>query len=299
MINTYKIKILLKYTRNPISTFLVYSGRKNETTCKLKDNLGEFKYSQSNKEVLGSLLDSLEKINNDNCGYEKGDITINDFIKQLDNDIIIINGVKYTNKNISVLFEKLFENPYDLIKFENRTVIDIGANIGDTTLDFANKGAKEVYAFEPLKPIYDVAIENINLNENIKDKIHMYNEAISGKKRKLELYYSGSNSTDANTFKKSNESYEIETTTFNSILEKYNIEPDILKLDCEGCEYSIINNSDLSMFNEIILEYHTVFTGISHDCIVNNLKEQGFNVELYPAYDSDPKDVGIIYAFKN
>lgn len=274
-------------------------GWKNKTKCKLRNNLGEFNYSQENKEVLGCLLDSIEKIESHSIDYEKEIINLNNLIKQLDNEIITINNIKYINKNISVLFEKLFEDPYDLIDFNNRYVIDIGANIGDTALEFANKGSKKVWAFEPLKPIFDVAVYNVNLNENFKDTVNIYNEAISGKRRKLTLYYGGSNSTDANTFKEAEHYYEIETMTIDDIIDKYNIIPDVLKLDCEGCEYSIINNSDLSNFNDIILEYHVIFTDIHYDCIINNLKEQGFNIKLYPAFDFDVEEVGIIHAFKN
>ena len=58
----YRLSIVLKYTKNPLPSMLVYSGIKNKTICKLKNNLGEFEYCKDNKPVFGALLDSLEKI---------------------------------------------------------------------------------------------------------------------------------------------------------------------------------------------------------------------------------------------
>jgi len=74
-------------------------------------------------------------------------------------------------------------------------------------------------------------------------------------------------------------SIDVETTTINNILKQYQIDPYILKIDCEGCEKDIIMNSDLSMFEEIYLEYHTYLTGISHLKLIDKLSKQGFKVK--------------------
>lgn len=41
------------------------------------------------------------------------------------------------------------------------------------------------------------------------------------------------------------------------VKEIIDLEPQGLKLDCEGCEYEIIEKLDPSLFEEIIVEYHS------------------------------------------
>ena len=93
-------------------------------------------------------------------------------------------------------------------------------------------------------------------------------------------------------------SFEIETLNIDDILKNYDITPDILKIDCEGCEYSIVKNMDLSMFNEIFLEYHAKIVGISYDVIIEKLKEQGFKIKHQPTLNLPIEEIGIIHAFK-
>ncbi|WP_296804207.1 FkbM family methyltransferase [uncultured Methanobrevibacter sp.] len=71
----------------------------------------------------------------------------------------------------------------NIIDYQDRYVIDIGGNIGDTALYFVKSGAN-VISFEPGKHLYELAVENVNLNPTLKDKITFVNKTIGGKKRK-------------------------------------------------------------------------------------------------------------------
>lgn len=71
------------------------------------------------------------------------------------------------------------------------------------------------------------------------------------------MNFEDSSSGNAGEFIDSNHQVEVESITVKDVIEQFNISPDVLKMDCEGCEVSIIKNSDLSMFSEIIFEYHT------------------------------------------
>ena len=48
---------------------------------------------------------------------------------------------------------------------KGNTVIDIGANIGDSTVYFAIKEARTVLALEPYKYSYNMLVENIRIND--------------------------------------------------------------------------------------------------------------------------------------
>jgi FkbM family methyltransferase len=61
-----------------------------------------------------------------------------------------------------------------------KIVIDIGANLGDSSLFFAKKGFK-VIGFEPLNKVYEIALENIKLN-NLEGKITLVNKGVGAKK---------------------------------------------------------------------------------------------------------------------
>ena len=111
---------------------------------------------------------------------------------------------------------------------------------------FAINGG-EVYGYEPVKYLYNYSLENRNLNKNLKDKIHLFNLAVSDKVGTLEI-----NDLDSTSQYRDNNSYTVNVTTIDKILEENNIEADILKIDCEGCEFNIILNTDLSDFDNIL-----------------------------------------------
>lgn len=65
---------------------------------------------------------------------------------------------------IAVLTEVFVMREYDWLDVEDRVVIDIGANIGDTAAYFASRGAVHVYAYEPFSRIHQAAVRNLSLN---------------------------------------------------------------------------------------------------------------------------------------
>ena len=50
---------------------------------------------------------------------------------------------------IWLINENFIKEQYKWLDVEGKNVVDVGANIGDTAIYFALKGAKHVYAFEP------------------------------------------------------------------------------------------------------------------------------------------------------
>ena len=59
---------------------------------------------------------------------------------------------------------------YNFLDVSGKTVIDIGANIADSSIYFCLKNAKKVIALEPFQYSYNYALQNIILNE-LSDKI--------------------------------------------------------------------------------------------------------------------------------
>jgi len=189
------------------------------------------------------------------------------------------DGIKILNNELGFIIENFILEQFNVDKCDNKkNIIDIGANIGDTSLYFANKGY-EVIGFEPIQKLFEKAKFNINLNKDLSKKIKMVNKAVSCKNGKTKIYVNedlDKGSGDSSQYLKKDNFEIVETITIEKIIEDYNINPYILKIDCEGCEVDIILNSDLSMFQEIYFEYHTIFTNVPVDRLINKLKEQNF-----------------------
>ena len=61
---------------------------------------------------------------------------------------------------------------------------------------------------------------------------------------------------------------------------------DLLKIDCEGCEYSVLlsaSSDTLNRVSVICLEYHDRLTNHSHLELEDHLERNGFRVSTYPS----------------
>lgn len=297
-----KIKFLqdyFKYLSNPLDVLKFKFNLRNECVIKIKNTNNSV--SLKNVNSLNILMNSLPNVKKENMtGFLK-------YIKDIDNNekYLNITNIKFINTYNSD-FIKTHNNEYychltefftddvlNIIDYQDRYVIDIGGNVGDTALYFAKSGAN-VISFEPVKHLYDLAVENVNLNPSLKDKITLVNKAIGGKKGKLKL-----DSTSVAEYVGNNDN-EMEVITMNDFFEEYSFTPDILKMDCEGCEFEIIEKNDLTMFNEILFEHHGKIANKDFNILVEELKKQGFNIEFYQSegVDSIFEEQGMIYAFK-
>lgn len=141
----------------------------------------------------------------------------------------------------------------------DETVIDIGAHIGLFTV-YASQFCKngKIISCEPIKENFELLKENVNIN-NLSNII-LYNNAITDKNDKVKVYLN--NDSAANSIYGNGENYEeISTLSLSKILDENMNEKNCLKLDCEGAEYQIINNTPDKYFKKITkicLEYHVI-----------------------------------------
>lgn len=294
------LKDYFTYLENPIEVLQFKFSLKKECEVKLKKSKQRIpikKISSLNK-LMTILPTAMPQKHKD----------LSKYIIEIDNDkkIICINDIKYINvynsefkqkdKNeYNICIEEYFSgDEWNMVNFNDRFVIDIGGNIGDTTLFFAKENAT-VIGFEPVKHLYDLAIENINLNPKLKNKITYINKAVGGKKGTINIT---SNST--NSYINDADSYDIEVITVKDVLKDYNFPSDILKMDCEGCEFEIVLNEDLTMFNDIIFEHHSRMVGKDFKPLIKKLERDGFKINKYRVTVSQWtfEEIGIIHAFK-
>lgn len=72
---------------------------------------------------------------------------------------------KFKNWRGSEINAIFLEDEYGYFDLKGKIVVDVGANIADSTVYFAKNGARKVIALEPIKKNYDMAMENLKLNE--------------------------------------------------------------------------------------------------------------------------------------
>ncbi|MEM3744720.1 MAG: hypothetical protein QW759_02675 [Candidatus Micrarchaeaceae archaeon] len=72
---------------------------------------------------------------------------------------------KQLSNTLSMIREQFIEEEYKWLDVKEKDVVDIGANIGDSAIYFAVKGAKHVYAFELYPYSYNLAKMNIAENK--------------------------------------------------------------------------------------------------------------------------------------
>lgn len=194
------------------------------------------------------------------------------------------------------LFGVFVNEDYKFLNVRNCDVIDIGMNIGDSSIYFSLNGARKVVGLEPYPYSFSSAEKNIKLN-NIKNIIAL--NAGYGKDSKI-IIDTNKKSNAGSDLTTSDNGKEVLIYSLKTLLDKYEIENAVLKMDCEGCEYNLLYEEDdvLRRFNIIQIEYH-----YGYEKLKEKLKKCGFNVtytkpkKTYGEFASNPNMmVGWIYA---
>jgi FkbM family methyltransferase len=170
------------------------------------------------------------------------------------------------------LCEIFLDRYYGVYDPNGKVAIDIGAGIGDSSIYFASLDA-EVYAFEPLLDSWKLARTNIQLN-HLEHRVHLFSKAVSGTRGNLTLktVKGEPRLTTTSLLQVDEDSYMeaglAESITLDQIIEQHGLDViDLLKLDCEGCEFDVFRNGNeaaLAHVQKIVMEYHRDPHSICH-----------------------------------
>lgn len=175
--------------------------------------------------------------------------------------------------SIANLYSTFVEQQYKALNVEGKIVADIGASYGDTPIYFALKGARRVYAYEPIPWVAKMMLQNIRMNK-LQDIVKVFTYAVSAIPNQKRLLCIPLRATDSASlyYKRSNDN----TTTIYVETVTPPLDAHVIKIDCEGCEYDIILNwLENKLYEEILIEYHKGYKKLAQ-----KLKELGYKVQI-------------------
>ena len=184
-----------------------------------------------------------------------------------------------TSKMLSASLREIFvEDAYHIggRDLAGKTVVDIGAYIGDSSLAYAARGAR-VHAFEPLPRFRPYLERNVEVN-GMRDRITVHPVGLGDADRSVRVPIETG----------SEEARFVQAVEY---LRAANIAGiDILKMDCEGCEYGLLGDRrflDQLRPEQIALEYHR-----GGEPLRETLGRLGYEVE----WPRQTAPVGLMYA---
>lgn len=214
-----------------------------------------------------------------------------------------------SNEEFFILNEIFVRNDYDFTTTSKAVVIDIGANVGITSLFFSQFDfVEKIYAFEPVKDTYKQAEYNFSLNKNMHKVALMKNIGLGKSSRKEVFLFdkfwkgnAGCRGIESPSYSQNAAATEREVQIEDASVELQAIvdanpgRKIVVKMDCEGGEYEIIEglyaSGMINCINVLLIEWH----------------DQGSleleKVLLDSGFDFFSKNfdelTGMIYAFKN
>lgn len=146
--------------------------------------------------------------------------------------------------------ETFILNMYQFCDFSGKVVIDIGAQTGDSVLYFSLKGAKIVYAFEPLRENFMTLEKNVTRNSiNCK----CFNTGLGNATKDITVSVN-----DNMAMAESIADLRHERIKINK-LDNLNLYADVIKIDVEGFETEVLKGglNTINNAKSIIIETHS------------------------------------------
>jgi FkbM family methyltransferase len=231
------------------------------------------------------------KLKDKNKNIAEINLTYNGLQFRYKGRLIVIDPARFSDP-----YAVFFNEEYNYLEVKDKDVIDVGVNIGDSSIYFSLNGAKRVIGLEPYPYSFSFAENNVKLN-GINNIILL--NAGYGKDSDV-IIDPEKISSSGSSLISSVKGKDIPILSLKTLIYKYKINNCVLKMDCEGCEYSLLNEDD-EVFNHIEMiqiEYH-----YGYENLVKKLKNCGYDVKytepkkIYISEAENPNmHIGYIYA---
>lgn len=204
--------------------------------------------------------------------------------------MVIHNGTKLLSPRGNHLgadlavFKRRFEAVFPILPTD--PVLDVGANIGDTSVPFAMK-AQSVIAVEPEPNNARCLRHNLLPSE---DSVVVQKAAWDEKEKKR--FYIDEHITGHSFFSNAHASFrmkyvEVEADTLDNIVANVNKKVSFLRLDVQGAELNALKGVErlLDVVKKIVVETHIMESGSTAPEVIRFLSDRGFKMavqdELY------------------
>lgn len=170
----------------------------------------------------------------------------------------------------------------------NPIVIDIGGFIGDFSLYAVKRlNAARVIVCEPSPQNWVLLLKNIN-NNGYQDRIEPVHKAVTdGRNMMMNVDVPDEEQCMVSVYHSSEQSQRaVPGVTLDELLHDHSIEcVDLLKMDCEGAEYAIIESTPADVFSRIrniVFEYHQI-DGIwgKLRSVKKRLRHEGYTLQTH------------------
>ena len=244
-----------------------------------------------------NITENFELLFNAKVFVKSLDKSYNNFALQSHKDGFLVSFLDFniyveSVEEFLILEEVFVTKDYNFISDKKTTVIDIGANIGISSLYFSTLDCVDkIYAFEPVVDTFSQAQYNFSLNKALHKVTSIKNIGLGKSDRTETVFYNKQSKGNVGvrgllspsyTNNKSSEERDIKivetTKEIQAIIDNSNGQKIMIKMDCEGAEYEIFENlSDsnlLSKIDIIIMEWHDKGSKTIEDTLI----KFGFNI---------------------
>lgn len=205
-------------------------------------------------------------------------------------------------KNMNVIFTEIFlDDTYKLEWIKNfsekkglqiKSILDIGGNCGLTSLISRSFFPDSIiHCYEPNKEIE----KYLALNSKVAN-FKYFIEAVGGKSDMVKLNIDNKQSVLSSI--SPDETGTTKQISFSEALGRFGeYDVDIVKMDCEGSEWEILENKELwKNIKFITMEYHLGINNFDHNRITKALEKIGFSL-ISEIINSNQANYGIAVAY--
>lgn len=229
------------------------------------------------------------------------------------NLVVQLSGLKVyvqTWEELFILSEIHIEGVYNFSMKSDPFVLDIGMNVGMTSLFIAAKFPNaEIIGFEPVRPTFEQAQRNISLNPELARRVTVCNYGLGREDGSHQIEYLkefrgsiGLHNLQDRYRDRGEIMTEIITVrdaaaAVEQFISKNAGRPVVLKIDCEGAEYDILNrlvtSGEIGRIDAIMMECHKRNPLQEPAGLVELLSDRGFHVIHLNPHSSD---ISMLYA---
>ncbi|HUC79698.1 MAG TPA: FkbM family methyltransferase [Flavisolibacter sp.] len=192
--------------------------------------------------------------------------------------------LRKNSTDIHVFNQVFYRNEYDIdFRSDPKVIIDCGANIGMTSVYFANKFPNaKIIAIEPERANFEMLLKNTGKYENVE----CLNCGIWNKSTNLEVIDRGEGAWAFIVKEVDQETASsIKAVSVDKVMQMFNIENiDVLKIDIEGSEKEVFEEGSekwLPNVKTMVLELHDRVKNGCTSALINALKTRDYFIEPF------------------